>query len=128
MILGAVTPYLPSGPIDPYQLDKFISNFRGVWRAFSFLFCFKTVFLLANSEDPDQTPRFAASDLDLHCLAMSQKPDARLIWVNPIAENLCFQSLRVVQRISTNKAQILPITAMQQLLYIIISSYNCNCK
>ena len=23
---------------------------------------------MANSEDPDQTPRSAASDLDLHCL------------------------------------------------------------
>ena len=25
----------------------------------------------AKSEGPDQTPRFAASDLDLHCLPMS---------------------------------------------------------
>ena len=25
-------------------------------------------FLFANSEDPDQTPRSAASDLGLHCL------------------------------------------------------------
>ena len=39
------------------------------------------MFLLANSEDPDQTPRSAASDLGLHCLPMSQKWDARLIWV-----------------------------------------------
>ena len=35
--------------------------------------------MLANSEDPDQTPR---SDLGLHCLPMSQKWDVRLIWVN----------------------------------------------
>ena len=26
----------------------------------------------ANSADPDQTPRFAASDLGMHCLLMSQ--------------------------------------------------------
>ena len=47
---------------------------------FSFLFYFK-MFLLANSEDPDQTPRSVASDLGLHCLPLSQKWDARLIWV-----------------------------------------------
>ena len=29
--------------------------------------------MLANSEDPDQTPRSAASDVGLHCLPMSQK-------------------------------------------------------
>ena len=29
--------------------------------------------MVANSEDPDQTPRSAASDLGLHCLPMSQK-------------------------------------------------------
>ena len=29
------------------------------------------MFLLANSEDPDQTPRSVASDLGLHCLPMS---------------------------------------------------------
>ena len=37
--------------------------------------------MLANNEDPDQTPRPAASDLGLHCLSMSQKRDARLIWI-----------------------------------------------
>ena len=37
--------------------------------------------MLANSEDPDQTPRSVASDLGQHCLHMSQKWDARLIWV-----------------------------------------------
>ena len=42
------------------------------------------MFLLANSEDPDQTPRSAASDLRLHCLPMSQKWDARLTWVKII--------------------------------------------
>ena len=39
------------------------------------------LFRIANSEDPDQTPCSAASDLGLHCLPMSQKWDARLMWV-----------------------------------------------
>ena len=37
--------------------------------------------LLANSKDPDQTLHHALSDLGLHCLCMSHKKDARLIWV-----------------------------------------------
>ena len=50
---------------------------------------------LANSEDPDQTPRSGASDLGLHCLPMSHKWDARLIWVNVSGEDvLCFLSNR----------------------------------
>ena len=38
--------------------------------------------MLANSVDPDQTPRSAASDLGLHFLPRSPKRDAWLIWVN----------------------------------------------
>ena len=34
-----------------------------------------------NSEDPDQTPRSAASDLGLHCLPVSQNWDAKFMWV-----------------------------------------------
>ena len=34
-------PHLPSGPIHPNQLDLSISNFRGVWCTFSFLFYFE---------------------------------------------------------------------------------------
>ena len=34
----------------------------------------------ANSADPDQTPRSAASDLGLHCLPMSLLLDARCKW------------------------------------------------
>ena len=44
-------------PTHPYQLEGSMFNFRGVWCTFSFLFCFKQIFLLANSEDPDQTPQ-----------------------------------------------------------------------
>ena len=34
--------------------------------------------LKVNSVEPDQTPRFVASDLVLHCLPMSHNKDARL--------------------------------------------------
>ena len=40
--------------------------------------------LFANSEDPDQTPRSAASDLGLHCLSISFLGVSRLQWVNAI--------------------------------------------
>ena len=34
-------PYLPNGLVHPYQLDESISNVRGVWCTFSFLFYFE---------------------------------------------------------------------------------------
>ena len=37
--------------------------------------------LFANSGDPDQTPRSAASDLGLHCLAITILGVSRLQWV-----------------------------------------------
>ena len=37
--------------------------------------------LNANSIDPDQTPRSAASDLDLHCFQITLLSDARHKWV-----------------------------------------------
>ena len=36
---------------------------------------------VSNSGDPDQMPHSAVSDLGIHCLSMSHKMDARLIWV-----------------------------------------------
>ena len=64
-------PHLPSVPVHPYQLDESISNFRGVWCTFHFYsISTLSIFLLANSEDPDQTLH---SDMGLHCLPMSQK-------------------------------------------------------
>ena len=42
--------------------------------------------MLANSGDPGQTPRSVASDLGLHCLPMSHKKDAMLVWVKEILE------------------------------------------
>ena len=52
----------------PYQLDKPLFNFRVVGWYFSFLFKETSV---RNSETPDQTPRFAASDLVSQRLSMS---------------------------------------------------------
>ena len=37
---GVLNPHLPSGIFHPYQLDESISNFKGVWCTFSFLFYF----------------------------------------------------------------------------------------
>ena len=40
--------------------------------------------LFANSGDPDQMPRSAASDLDLHCLPFTLLRVSRLQWVKGI--------------------------------------------
>ena len=42
----------------------------------------KMVELFANSEDPNQTPRSAASDLGLHCLPITLLGVSRLQWVD----------------------------------------------
>ena len=44
--------------------------------------CFIEILVFdANSVDPDQTPRSAASDQGLHCLPMSLLWDAKHKWV-----------------------------------------------
>ena len=50
-------------------------------------------YLCPNSGDPDQMPRYAASDLGLQCVPMSHKKDARLIWVISLRRDL---SLRIL--------------------------------
>ena len=40
--------------------------------------------LFANSGDPDQMPRSAASDLGLHCLPITRLRVSRLQWVNDV--------------------------------------------
>ena len=49
----------------------------------------------ANSVDPDQTPRSAASDLGLHCLPMSILWDARrnYKWVKLVAHAILWEIL-----------------------------------
>ena len=63
-------PFKPSGLFYRNSLDRSISYIRGVW-LFLLLSCSLEISELnANSVDLDQTPRFAASDLGLHCLPM----------------------------------------------------------
>ena len=61
---------MPSGLAHLYQLDEFISTFRGVWSTFSFIFILFLIEITAGVS-------LAASDLGLHGLPMSQKWDAR---------------------------------------------------
>ena len=61
--LKLINPFIPSGLL--------YFNSLGI--------CFVNISELnANSADPDQTPRSAASDLSLHCLQMSLSWNARL--------------------------------------------------
>ena len=60
------------------------------------LFIIKIHVLNANSEDLDQTPRSAASDLGLHCLPMSILWDARHIWIK-VKKNRGFSVLFLKQ-------------------------------
>ena len=69
-----INPFKLNGISQTYQLVQSISVLRAVGCYFSFLFKFNTtLFLEANSWDPEQTPLSAASDLDLHGLHMSHK-------------------------------------------------------
>ena len=72
---------MPNELFYKHSLDRSISNIRGVWLVL-ILPCFIEIHVFkANSADPDQTPRSAASDLSLHCLQLSHLWDARLKWV-----------------------------------------------
>ena len=53
------------------MLDESICHFRGIGSILSFLFYFGWKILLANSVDPDQTPHYVASELDLHWLPIA---------------------------------------------------------
>ena len=64
-----------------YQFDHSISVVRVVGWYFSFLFNFILKEHSISNGGPDQTPRFAASDLILTCLPMSHKKDAWIILV-----------------------------------------------
>ena len=61
---------MPSGLFYRYTLNQSISNKKGVRLAFIFPRFIQDPVHIANSEDPDQTPRSAASDLGLHCLSV----------------------------------------------------------
>ena len=63
--------FLPSVLFYLITLDRSISNLRDVWLGFTFILVRDNSVFHANSVDPDQTPRSAASDLGLNCLPMS---------------------------------------------------------
>ena len=73
-----VNPHLHYGRFHPYQLDESISNFRGLLYFFIFVL-FQIEIPVSKQWIPWSDAAF--SDLGLHCLLMSQKWDARLIWV-----------------------------------------------
>ena len=78
-------PFMPSGLSYLNFLDMSISSRRGCLGSFYYclLPCFiENPLINANSVDPDQTPRSAASDLGLRCLPKSLLRDARHKWVN----------------------------------------------
>ena len=69
-----------------YHLDESTFISRGVRRNLSFLFHFFDEFHVSKQNGPRwDAPDSAASHLGLFCLPMSNKKDARLIWVNNIA-------------------------------------------
>ena len=73
-----------------YQLDESTSNFGVVeWYFFILIQILKET----SVSKPDQTPRFVASNLVLHCLPMSHKKTARLIWVNHTMKQVFFHWL-----------------------------------
>ena len=68
---------MPNGLFYLNSSELSISNNRGIWLVL-LLPCFIEIpEFNANSVDPDQTPRSAASDLDLHSLPMSLLWDVR---------------------------------------------------
>ena len=62
----------------------------GVSGCFLLFLCFIVIPVFdANSVDPDQTPRHAASDLGLNCLPMFLLWDTRHEWVNRTRPHFC---------------------------------------
>ena len=53
------------------SLYQSISSLRGVWSVLIITMFIEMPVVNANSVDPDQTPRSAASDLGLHCLSVT---------------------------------------------------------
>ena len=68
---------MPSGRFYLSSLDQSISSLSSVWLVVLLLCFIEMPVINANSVDPDQTPRSAASDLGLHCLPVSHLWDVR---------------------------------------------------
>ena len=63
-----------------------------------FIFLSKMAKLFANSGDPDQTPRSAASDLGLHCLPIIRLRVFRLQWVNLVIKYIHLSRYRYMRQ------------------------------
>ena len=85
MTVGWLNPFVPRGFFYFNCLDGFNSYISVVWLVFIIVMFVEISELNANSVDPDQTLRSAASDLDQHCLPMSLLWDAKLVLVRQIA-------------------------------------------
>ena len=68
--------FKPNGISHCYHLDQSIFILRVVF----YIFMEHSV---CKQWRGDQMPHSAASGLGLHCLPMSHKKEARLIWINP---------------------------------------------
>ena len=84
---GVAWRVTPSGFFCCYKLVESICQLTGVSGYTIPFFCHfyflekNTHLYYANSVNPDQTPRLAASDLGLHCLPMFLKWDTKHTWV-----------------------------------------------
>ena len=89
-----------------YSLDRSISNRTGVWLLLLFS-CFEELCKLnTNSVDAHQTPRSAASDLELHCLPMS------LLWggwfgVAKVSYSFCHRGAKLILAYSCARPAVL---------------------
>ena len=70
------------------SLDRSFSNRRVVWLVFIITKFIENPVFNANSVEPDQTPRSAASDLGLHYLPMSLLWDTKHKWDKILVLNL----------------------------------------
>ena len=97
---------MPSGLFYLNSLDGFIFNRRVVWLVFIGNMFSRNSYFNANSVDPDQTPRYAASDLGLRCLPMSLLWDSRHKRVNRFLPLNIFVYILVYLRRTSNKPLI----------------------
>ena len=73
-MLPSFNPFMPNALFYLISLNRCIFYIRSVWldSIIIIIVWFTEISeLYANSEDPDQTPQYAASDQVLHCLPMS---------------------------------------------------------
>ena len=90
--------------VDSFILTRWTGSFpyKGCPVSFILLPCFIVIAILnANSVDPDQTPRSAASDLGLHCLHMFLLWYTMHRWVND-GENITDKLWRCGDKLTTH--------------------------